>query len=72
MRMYQPSLEGPRLEFAQEAAAWFRSHPEHNTYTEDNVCEGCLFAVRWNRDHVLAFKISENMEPTLYRLDTEE
>ena len=72
MKYFSPCKEGKALEFAEEAAKAFRESPTMQTYTKYEVEGGELFAVRWNNECVLVFIISDEMEPTLYEIGTEE
>lgn len=72
MRTYNPSHEAELLQFAEEAAAHFRDHPQNWTYTSGEVKAGEPFAVRWNPYALCVFMVSNEMEPTLYELSTGE
>ncbi len=58
--------ETEKLKFIEEAAEHFAKHPEHSSYTSENIVEGCWFAVRWGlgNDCILAFKVGS--EPELF------
>ena len=55
-------------EFVLKAAKHFKENPNHNTFTLNDIREGCWFAVRWglDRNGVLIFKLDEDFEPTNY------
>ena len=72
MKYFSPCKEGKALEFAEEAAKAFRGNPTMQTYTKGEIEEFELFAVRWNTECVLVFIISDEMEPTLYEIGTEQ
>lgn len=68
MRGVHLSDELAQIEFAKKAAAHFALHPEHSTYTGEEIKPGCLFAVRWGLcdDCVLVLKLDETHVPTNY------
>lgn len=56
------------LSFARKAAKHFAEHPEHNTYAEDEIQQGCFLAIRWGLmdDCVVVVKLDESHVPTNY------
>lgn len=65
--VYASDIEA-EMAFAQKAAAHFAEHPEHSTYTGEDIVPGCFFAVRWGLgdDCVLVLKLDEQHIPTNY------
>lgn len=63
-----PTQEDDRRKFAERAARWFNSHPEHWTFTDDAVEGGEWFAVCWglDRNSVVTFRISVDAPPVNY------
>lgn len=57
-----------QIAFAKDAADHFSSHPEHSTFTDGEIKEGVLFAVRWGlmNDCVLVLKLDEYFTPIVY------
>lgn len=55
-------------EFAKRAAKDFELNGHHWSYTDDDIIEGSLFALRWGgySDCVLVFRIGYAFEPIVY------
>lgn len=68
MRTVYASEIDAEIVFARKAAAHFGKHPEHTTYTGDDIEPGCFMALRWGlmNDGVLVVKLDENHVPTNY------
>lgn len=68
MRIVYASEIDTEITFARKAAAHFAKHPEHTTYTGDDIKPGCLLAMRWGLmdDGVLVVKLDEGHVPTNY------
>lgn len=62
MRMIDISKQNERIEFAEEAAAYFSEHPEKTTYTSGEILAGELFALRFGlgEDCVVVFRLDEH------------
>lgn len=60
--MIDISKQNERIEFAEEAAAYFSEHPEKTTYTSGEILAGELFALRfgWGEDCVVVFRLDEH------------
>ena len=55
--------ETDRMIFAQEAAEHFAKHPEHWTYSKDELASGVLLALRWGlgNDCVLVLRVADEL-----------
>jgi hypothetical protein len=62
------SEEDDQQQFARRAAEHFAAHPEHQTYTDEEIACDQWFAVRYGlgNDCVVVFKISDSVEPKNY------
>ena len=68
MKGYPMSFETERQEFAKRAAACFAKDPRKWTYTDGDIREGCLFAMRFGlgNDCVVVFRLDPEYEPVNY------
>ena len=55
-----------RTQFALEAAEYFSKNPLKRSYTEGEIEQDCLFALKWgkNDDCVMVFTVAD--EPEIY------
>ena len=69
MRMISLSEEDEVRAFAIRAAKKFAKNEKLTTYTDEDIKEGCLFAMRFGLgdDCVVVFKLDETFMPTNYR-----
>lgn len=68
MRSVYASEIEEEMSFARAAAAHFAKHPEHSTYTGQDIEPGCFLAIRWGlgNDCVVVVKLDELHVPTNY------
>ena len=69
MRMIRMEEEIKIREFALNAARDFNKNKEHRTYTNAEIKQGCLFAMRFGLDDdcIIIFKLDEDFEPINYQ-----
>lgn len=69
IRMTSKTAELERLAFAEKAAAHFKEHPEHWSYTDGDIEPGAFFALRWGGggNCVLVLKLDDFDEPVNYQ-----
>ena len=69
MRMIRMEEENKIREFVINAAKDFSKNKEHRTYTNSEIEQGCLFALRFGLDNdcIVIFKLDECFEPINYQ-----
>lgn len=69
MRMAYISEEKEYQEFALRAAKYFEENENHRFYSDKDIEQGCLLAIRWGMDDdcVLLLKLDEFHEPINYQ-----
>lgn len=66
MKVIKLQNEQEVIEFAKRAAAKFAaSYDTLQTYTDDEIQEGCLLAIRWNPVMVVVIKVDDRFEPLM-------
>ncbi len=66
MKIVNLNAQFEEAAFAKEAHAYFRDHPEVNSYAKDDPEPGCFLALRWNRHTVLVLRLADDHEPACY------